>query len=59
MNTPRTSYVESRIWPTGPICPHCGGVERIAKIQGKSTRIGALQVLPVPQTLPGHRRHRV
>ena len=25
---------------TGPICPHCGGVDRISKMGGKSTRIG-------------------
>ena len=35
------AYVEARIWPQGPVCPHCGGVERISKMQGKSTRIGA------------------
>ncbi len=35
------AYVESRIWPEGPVCPHCGGTERISKMQGKSTRIGA------------------
>jgi transposase-like protein len=35
------AYVEARIWPEGPVCPHCGGVERISKMQGKSTRKGA------------------
>ena len=35
------AYVEARIWPEGPICPHCGGTERIGKFGGKSTRIGA------------------
>jgi len=35
------AFVEARIWPTGPVCPHCGGVERISKMGGKSTRIGA------------------
>lgn len=35
------AYVEARIWPDGPVCPHCGGVERISKMQGKSTRVGA------------------
>jgi transposase-like protein len=35
------AYVEARICPEGPVCPHCGGVERISKMQGKSTRIGA------------------
>ena len=34
-------FVEARIWPNGPVCPHCGGVERISKMGGKSTRIGA------------------
>lgn len=33
-------FVEARIWPEGPVCPHCGGVDRISKMQGKSTRIG-------------------
>ncbi len=35
------AYVEARIWPEGPVCPHCGGYDRISKMQGKSTRIGA------------------
>lgn len=26
-------FVESIIWPKGPICPHCGGVERITAIK--------------------------
>ena len=34
------AYVEARVWPQGPICPHCGGYERISKMGGKSTRIG-------------------
>lgn len=33
-------YVEERLWPRGPVCPHCGGVEKNRKLQGKSTRIG-------------------
>jgi len=35
------AWVEARIWPNGPVCPHCGGVDRISKMRGKSTRIGA------------------
>ena len=35
------AWVEARIWPEGPVCPHCGGVDRISKMSGKSTRIGA------------------
>jgi transposase-like protein len=34
------AFVESRVWPEGPVCPHCGGFERISKMAGKSTRIG-------------------
>ncbi len=33
-------FVEDRVWPTGPVCPHCGSVERIGKLEGKSTRLG-------------------
>ena len=34
------AYVEAALWPNGPYCPHCGGVDRISKMQGKSTRVG-------------------
>lgn len=34
------TFLEARIWPQGPVCPHCKGVERISKMQGKATRIG-------------------
>jgi len=34
------AFVEALVWPEGPVCPHCGGVERISKMQGKATRQG-------------------
>lgn len=34
-------FVEAHVWPNGPVCPHCGGIDRNRKMQGKSTRIGA------------------
>jgi len=34
------AWVEARVWPNGPVCPHCKGTERIGKMQGKTTRIG-------------------
>jgi transposase-like protein len=34
------AFLESILWPGGPVCPHCGGVERISPMKGKSTRIG-------------------
>ena len=33
-------FVEQRVWPRGPICPHCGGTERNSPMNGQSTRIG-------------------
>jgi transposase-like protein len=32
--------LEGILWPRGPVCPHCGGVERISPIKGKTARIG-------------------
>jgi len=28
------AYVEARLWPNGPVCPHCGNVDgkRIKKL---------------------------
>lgn len=34
------AYVEKRLWPNGAVCPHCGGIDRVGKLQGKSTRVG-------------------
>lgn len=33
-------FIESKLWPAGPVCPKCGECERTTKMQGKSTRIG-------------------
>lgn len=37
------AYVEAELWPNGPICPHCGGYERISALtpnKEKRIRIG-------------------
>jgi transposase-like protein len=36
------AYVESHLWPHGPVCPHCGNADRarIRKLGGKATRLG-------------------
>ena len=36
------AYVEAHLWPTGPVCPHCGNCDeaRIRKMLGKTTRMG-------------------
>lgn len=33
-------HLERLHWPQGPVCPHCGCMRRITKLEGKSTRPG-------------------
>jgi transposase-like protein len=33
-------YVESRIWPNGPVCPHCSVIGKASRSKGKTTRPG-------------------
>jgi transposase-like protein len=32
--------MEALMWPHGPNCPHCGSVEKLGKVEGKSARPG-------------------
>ncbi len=34
------AFLEARVWPNGPVCPHCGAMGRIKKLAGKTTRPG-------------------
>lgn len=36
------AYIEGRLWPKGPTCPHCGNTDqaKIGSLKGKSTRPG-------------------
>jgi transposase-like protein len=35
------AHVEARLWPDGPVCPHCGATkDHVGKLAGKATRIG-------------------
>lgn len=34
------AYVEARLWPNGPVCPHCQEADRIGRLNGKTTRMG-------------------
>ena len=35
------AYVEARLWPNGPVCPHCGAAgDKIGRLKGKTTRAG-------------------
>jgi len=33
-------YIEGKVWPDGPVCPHCQGRERIGRLRGQSTKVG-------------------
>src|ERR1700761_3158557 len=35
-------YVESQLWPSGPVCPHCQNDDqaKIGRLSGKTTRAG-------------------
>lgn len=35
-------YVEARLWPNGPVCPHCTNADaaKIGRLTGKTTRPG-------------------
>lgn len=32
--------LEGIVWPDGPVCPRCGGLDRITKVRGKTARAG-------------------
>jgi transposase-like protein len=34
------TFVESRLWPHGAVCPHCGVIDGHYQIKGKTTRVG-------------------
>ena len=37
------AYLEAARWPNGATCPHCGGVEKIKKLEGQKHRPGLFQ----------------
>ena len=43
------AWIEERVWPDGPTCPHCGAVDRIKRLRGMSQpqyrlRVGEIRV---------------
>jgi len=36
-------YLESQVWPNGPICPHCGVIGKHWTLKGETTRSGLLK----------------
>jgi transposase-like protein len=41
--TKAREWLEKRLWPHGPVCPHCGVVNEATLMKGKSTRPGLYQ----------------
>ena len=35
-------HLEALRWPSGPVCPHCGGTERNSRLQGEAHRPGVI-----------------
>lgn len=36
-------WLEARVWPEGPVCPHCGETEKLHRMEGDAHRAGLLQ----------------
>ena len=42
--TKAREWLEARVWPNGPVCPHCGSTgEDVTKLEGKAHRHGLYQ----------------
>ena len=42
--TKAREWLESRMWPNGPVCPHCGADrEKVTGLRGKAHRLGVYQ----------------
>ena len=40
--TKARTYFEAIRWPNGPVCPHCGGTDRVYRLEGQSHRPGLI-----------------
>jgi transposase-like protein len=40
--TKARAHFERIRWPEGPVCPHCGGMDRVYRVEGKSARPGLI-----------------
>ena len=43
--TKAREWLEVRVWPTGPVCPHCGNADqdKLTALKGKAHRAGLYQ----------------
>ena len=53
------AFAEARLWPGGPMCPHCGATKEHVGSCGENQPDRALQVLCLPQALHGQDWHRL
>src|SRR3954470_18016834 len=37
------AFIEAKLWPNGPVCPHCKTVGHAYRLKGPSTRIGLMK----------------
>ena len=49
-------WFEARVWPNGPVCPHCKAENRATLMKGKSAPRGPLPVQRLPRAVHGHCR---
>jgi len=40
------AHLEAQRWPSGPVCPHCGVVDRATRLSGDAHRPGLLECRP-------------
>jgi Transposase zinc-ribbon domain len=53
-------WLEARVWPTGPVCPHCGVTsEHVTKLVRYEAPSWPLPVQRVPRAIHGHGQHRI
>ena len=59
--TKAREWLEARVWPNGPVCPHCGNVDQGQDqgARGQGPPSGPLPVRRVPRTIHRDRQNRI
>jgi transposase-like protein len=45
-------YLETLLWPAGPVCPRCGAHGRVGRLDGASTKIGTYKCYACRRSFP-------
>jgi hypothetical protein len=57
--TKAREWLEARVWPNGPVCPHCGSTgDDVTALNGKAHRPG-LYHRRLPRAVHGHGQNRI